>query len=822
MAKSYSRMAAIFAASFLGVSCAWSVPALRTPISVVQPDGSVVELHKVGDEHFHLLLTDDDCIVAEHNGAFEFARVLPDGSISPSGVPASSSMFRSADADKVATRLSDLDPLLLNRISSRSSLRQPMLGPGRISSSFPATGDANVLVVLVEFKDVKFNLPDPYAYVDGMLNTEGFSDFGATGCAKEYFHTNSSGTFKPHFNVFGPVTLPNDMAYYGANDVFGNDVRPDQVVVDAAKLIDDSVNFADYDMDGDGYVDNIFIIYAGQGEATYGGADTIWPHSGDLLNHAVYEVFDKKVINHYACCNEWLSDRPDGVGTFIHEFSHVIGLPDLYSTAGGRLSATPSSWSVLDYGPYNNGGCTPPNYSAYERYAMGWTKPEVLSEARDLMLEELAASNSTCIIPVAGNSNEFFLIENRQQTGWDTYLPGHGMMVWHVDYNASAFEGNTVNNDAAHQRVDIIEANALADGFSADVMAGYPWPGTSGATHLGFSSTPRLAAWNGSDTGIDIDNIEETPDGRILAHINGGSGRLDPPASPSGMEIGPMLSLSWLPVDDAESYEVRIFARYEGEAGILKNDMGSGSSLSLPEGWTASTDAVNSTSGNYGAASPSLRMENDGEWLQSPLLNADVKRVRFWHKGTQTSGSSLDVLASADGSEWTTVASVAPENNRARTFETEIPAGYRQIRFSFTKGKGRVALDDIEIEYGMTDFEIPGSPFSTTATSLSATVPHTHADKLSFRVRAIAGDLRSLWSEWVDMPHDPSALIPVATPSGLRLYGRTVISESSRAINAYDIAGRIVAHGAGTLELPSAGIFIVTDGISTMKAIISR
>ena len=248
-----------------------------------------------------------------------------------------------------------------------------------------------------------------------MLNKQGFSEYGGTGCAKEYFELNSNGQFRPQFDVYGPVTLPNNREYYGGNDERGDDKHASEMVSHAVQILDPDVDFTRYDMSSDGEVDNVYVIYAGQGEATYGGPDTVWPHSYDLLKDMVFVRVDGLYVNHYACCNEWLKDEPDGVGTFIHEFSHVLGLPDLYATIGARLSATPGNWSVLDYGPYNNGGHTPPNYSAYERYAMGWVEPEILSAPKNLNLLNLSESNQVAIIPVEGNENEFFLIENRSR-----------------------------------------------------------------------------------------------------------------------------------------------------------------------------------------------------------------------------------------------------------------------------------------------------------------------------------------------------------------------------------------------------------------------
>ena len=320
---------------------------------------------------------------------------------------------------------------------------------GLFDTGFPSKGEQKGLVVLVEYKDVKFTHNDPYSYFNRMLNEDGFSDYGGTGCAAEYFRECSDNQFRPKFDVYGPITLSQNMSYYGGNDYSGNDKNPQKMAIEACQQLDATVDFSEYDRDGDGFIDNVFIFYAGRGEASGGSSNTVWPHSWNVTaaEYTSY-IFDGVQLDRYACSNEWEGSRPDGVGTFIHEFSHVMGLPDLYATSY-TSAFTPGGWSVLDHGSYNNGGCTPPLYSAYERYSLGWITPQVLDGPASVRLNSIG-SNQACIIPT-GDENEFFLIENRQKTSWDKYIPGHGMLVWHVDYDAYVWRQNTVNNNADHQ-----------------------------------------------------------------------------------------------------------------------------------------------------------------------------------------------------------------------------------------------------------------------------------------------------------------------------------------------------------------------------------
>ena len=188
-------------------------------------------------------------------------------------------------------------------------------------------------MILVEYTDVKFHTAadgyktDAKDYFTRMLNEDGFNDFGGTGGAAEFYRFNSHGAFRPVFDVFGPVTLSHDMAYYGGNDSWwnGNDLRPEQMVIEACDMLDDEIDFSQYDRDGDGYVDNIFIFYAGRGESSGGSSDTVWPHAWNLASAGYSnEVHDGVIVDRYGCSNEWESGRPDGVGTFVHEFSHMV------------------------------------------------------------------------------------------------------------------------------------------------------------------------------------------------------------------------------------------------------------------------------------------------------------------------------------------------------------------------------------------------------------------------------------------------------------------------------------------------------------------
>lgn len=825
-----SFIKSISAAALLaaGIGSVYAVPAWRGIRTMTQPDGSVIEYRKIGDERNHIILSSDGALLTWNGPRLEYATVDPSGMALSTGILAHNPEARDSNEERLVTKIADDGARIFSlRNKSNSAinpqnngLSQPRHLPGRITSSFPPTGESNVLVILVQYNDVSFRLDNPYEYFNGMLNDENFSQWGATGCAKEYFRINSKDQFKPRFDVYGPVTLPQSMAYYGGNNAYGSDTHPAQMITHAVELLDPEVDFSQYDMDNDGYVDNVFVIYAGQGEATYGGADTVWPHSGNMIPVGEMVRKDQVMFNHYACCNEWLSDRPDGVGTFIHEFSHVIGLPDLYSTEG-RLNSTPSSWSVLDYGPYNNNGCTPPNYSAYERCAMGWMDPRKLEGTMNLRLEEIGDSNDACIITLPGTDKEYFLFENRQQTGWDTYLPGHGMLIWHVDYDYMAFEQNTPNNDANHQRVDIIEAGGKTDMSNRQTLATYPWPGTLGKTEIGFETSPALKTWAGTSTGIELTEIEESEAGVVSARINGGVYTIDTPEIKAVTGSVNKFDISWSPVSGASSYELEVTAVFDGESGEDTNNMGKESRLNMPEGWTAGSDKVYTTSGNYGQSAPSYKMETDQDWMLSPVYPSDVTFVSFWIKGIQTKESTISVLGLKDD-EWVEITSIEPQNNKAGVHEVNVPAGIRQIKLLYNMVKGRVALDDITVVYGNPDFKLEGYAPRLIEGATAVTVDCSAVDACDFscRVRACTADDKSRWSEPMKVKIEHDGITTVTDDVDLRINGREVSAPADMELRAYDLSGRLVGAAKGSLILPGQGLYIVAAGTTVRKVII--
>lgn len=502
-----------------------AVPAPPYPIEVQCEDGSVRQVYVYGDERAHYY-TD---LQGRHLVRTDFG-------------------FRSATELEAAE--------MATSVAARRS-GAPHVG----ASTFPTIGRYRLLVILVEFADNSFTIEDPYkAYTDFLT----FPAFQPSASVKDYFIDVSYNQFVPLFDIYGPVKLSQPMAYYGGNKLNGDDIRPDEMVTEACAMLDDEIDFSVYDVDGDGVIDNVYVFYAGYGENDTGIRNAVWPHSWDIAapqpdgaGRTVY--FDGKLINHYACSNELRGGTTEmaGIGTFVHEFGHVLGLPDLYSTR--RSSAfTPGAYSVMDQGSYNNHGLTPPYYSAYERYALGWYEPLVIDSQCDVELISPAQridGELAVIIPTT-NPNEFYLVENRQQHLRDEFIPGHGMVIWHIDYDPDLWDQNIVNIEAAHQRIDLVEADGIQ---SSSTRAGDTFPGTADVTSFG-----DFRPWGGDIMDARITDIAETPEATVTFKFSGIAGVSDVVSDSNSSPIE-YFDLQGRPVK-ASSIRPGIYLRRQGTA----------------------------------------------------------------------------------------------------------------------------------------------------------------------------------------------------------------------------------------------------------------
>lgn len=312
------------------------------------------------------------------------------------------------------------------------------------------------LVVLVDFKNMKFADGHDLEYYKNVINGKDFTneEEGYVGSVRDYFLAQSNGQFELDFDVVGPVTMSKNYGYYGGDSQYQKDEKVYEMIKEASDAIQDQVDLKDYDWDGDGEADQVFFLYAGLGQASSTNASTIWPHESELRYWPCGVLsYSTGKINTYACANELQPETQGssryisaGIGTICHEFSHCLGFADMYDTTGGGGYGM-SVFDVMDQGSYNGNGFVPCNYTAFERIYAGWVEAiELDAPATVKDMKSVSDYGRPFIMYNYKNTNEYFLMENRQNTGWDEGLYGsNGLLITHVNYVPSRWANNTVN-----------------------------------------------------------------------------------------------------------------------------------------------------------------------------------------------------------------------------------------------------------------------------------------------------------------------------------------------------------------------------------------
>lgn len=502
-----------FIACWMWVAIAQAVPANPTPATVTQPDGSTLTIMLQGDEFYHFNTTlDGYTVVKNSEGVFTYAQRQKGGAVAASAVVAHNAEERTA-VEKAF--LASTPRFMIDETALATGQKARASRHGR--KKVGADGQFDYakfkgLVILVNYTDVQFSRGS--SFYDSMINTknyDGYTEDGVKvdfqGSVRDYYRDNSMGVFDPHFDVLGPVNVN-----FASTDAHGH-ANAQPIFVAALDAIDSEVDFSKYDTDGDGYVDMVFFIVAGY-TANYSGNDgnLLWPHMSYLYTSD--RDYDGVRFGLYACSGEiygWQSQGdniPDGIGAICHEFSHVLGLPDLYDTdytESGGQSDHPGKWDVMAGGSYWNYSRNPVGYSMFERAFLGFANPDTIESAGDYTLHPLNNSNEGYILKT-DHDKEFFVIENRQQTGWDSYLLGHGMMVARVDMSDEhTWAYNQVNANPDYQCYQLLRAGNMTGGSASD-----PFPGTSNVTEITNTTTPNLCTHAGLMSSLVIKDIEET------------------------------------------------------------------------------------------------------------------------------------------------------------------------------------------------------------------------------------------------------------------------------------------------------------------------
>ena len=515
-----------------------AVPAHPGTTTVQQPDGSTVTLRLVGDEWLHFHTTADGYSVVRNDLGYYVYAELQDGQLQATAQVAHDADGRSAQEQAFLAGWQKFQtPAMPAAVAERKARVEGREQQKRSSRRVAEYNYSNFkgLVILVEFNDKSFSRADYHDIADGMINQENYDGYytasgskvNFTGSVRDYFSDNSGGKFQPEFDVYGPYKI--DFSQY---DAHGTD-NAAELIYAALDSADVDINYADYDRDGNGEVDLVYFIFAGNG-ANYGDNDQrlFWPHRSVVYNpHATswwsWQVKKDGVqFGDYASSVELFgyTKMPqtvtiDGIGTICHEFSHVLGLPDFYDTdydGSGGESIHPNLWSLMAGGCYENTSRTPVGYSLYERWSVGFLDDdavETISGEGSFQLEPLYSSYKGYRINTPVN-NEYFLFENRQRSSfkWDAYLPGSGMLVHRVDKTSNnVWNSNTVNSNPSHNYYEVVRAAGPQrdrTGMYTD-SASDLFPGSSRVTSLHSGTSPaNLKSWAGRSTKWGLFDIQ--------------------------------------------------------------------------------------------------------------------------------------------------------------------------------------------------------------------------------------------------------------------------------------------------------------------------
>lgn len=697
MFRTLANMLLAAATATLCWQAASGVPARRGAIICTQPDGTTITVERMGDEHFHTFVTADDRIPVQRTPDGQFRYLNADGTIS--GVAAHNPGMRTqAEAEFLRANAGGADfASLAAAAAQRRQAAAPQSRAASRASQVPFSGSPRVPILLVSYSDVDF--------LDKQNAHTTFERFFNTGekSALQYFSDQSNGAYTPQFDVYGPIKLSGDRATYGGNAPTGGDKGIGKMVAEACTGLASEINFKDYDNNNDGECDVVIVLYAGVGEASSDVDDAIWPCQWDLRSSDYRSTLKLNgvTVNKFAVFNEQngqLPSRIDGIGTFCHEFSHCLGLPDFYETSYMFGYFGMDAWSIMHYGCYNDYGDTPLGYSAYEKNFLGWVPlPEAVDHTYytlPVWNQKNALTDQAIRITNPDDTDEYFVIENRARQGWDRFMEADGLLIYRVAYDAEAWYHNTVNNNARQRMTPIPADNKL----SIETLSGDLWPyGT--ATELTSTSTPATILYNGSRLDKPVTNMTRNSDGTISFWFV--KPETEAPVLNEATAISSTgFTASWQHASGADmTYTLRIEPHYDIAYSLLYDlTFNSTSAADWTRAdnveWAGTTGGVKLGSAVRGGSITSPEFTLDGSGIVTVKVAA--KRYALGESATLTIA-----LLDASGREIST-ANVKPTSNYSDyivTIEGE-PYTTARVQFATREAKQRIYLMSTQIYTG--------------------------------------------------------------------------------------------------------------------------
>jgi M6 family metalloprotease-like protein len=506
-----------------------AVTAYPYPIEYTQPDRSIITVQLKGDEKVHWAETIDGySLQYNSSGTLEYAMLNEKNDMVPSGIQAHNLDRRTTDE---IIFLENTPLHLLYSESQISVFKQIWKATNSTKlGGFPTTGTRKFLMILANYSNTTPTFTQ--AMFNNYMNQVSYN---GTGSFRDFFLESSYGQLIVNTTVTVWVTLTNPHNSYSTSDV--DLVNWQKMVYEAVVAANPLVNYADYDNNSDGIVDGIAVIHQGMGQEESGSVNDVWSHNSSLSAYysAAQRTFDGVYVDPYTTQPELSSGGMGNIGVMCHEFGHNLGAPDFYDTdygTNGQYDGT-GNWDLQAGGSWNGNpaGSTPAQPNAYTKTVVyGWATAQVLSTGCNITLYNSAENQNSFYRINTNTSNEYYLCENIQQIGFDTYVPGHGMIIYHVN----ATVGTSAVNAAHPNKMYIVAANApvaqpvtpaTPSEYGSINSASCSYPGTGNETSFTDATIPCSKSWAGVNTNKPLTNISENTTSHVITFtFNGGPG----------------------------------------------------------------------------------------------------------------------------------------------------------------------------------------------------------------------------------------------------------------------------------------------------------
>ncbi len=522
-----------------------AVPAYPGIITQKNSDGTELQYRLYGDEDFSWAKTlDGYTIMRDHKGDYVYMVYDAKGDLMLSSVIAHNEEDRSA-AEKLF--VASLKPHMFFSAQQMELVRQiaEVHKAERSVKSFPTTGNRKLICILMQYPDRL--MVKTREQFNALFNTIGYNLEGANGSVKDYYLEVSYNQFNLTVDVAGPYTAANNMAYYRD--------RASTLVREGVLAANPTIDFSQYDNDNDGYVDAVYMIFAGYGREAGGPDAAIWSHASNV-NPAV--LVDGKYVQRYSCSPELRGNSGtsiSNIGVICHEFGHVLGALDYYDTnyeTGGQYEGT-GSWDMMAGGSWNDNGRTPAHHNGFTKTVVyNWSPVVTLSQPLSVTMQSATEFPNNFYRINTTTSGEYFLLESRFKVGFDAAIPGTGLIIYRV--HSGVFQvGNQIN--ATHpQRMYPVAQNASVaiptstpSSYGSINTASCAWTGVTGTkTAFTDNSVPSMKSWAGVNTNKPITNISRNAIQRTVSFdFMGGEG--NPTIFTATPVSGREINIEWNP-----------------------------------------------------------------------------------------------------------------------------------------------------------------------------------------------------------------------------------------------------------------------------------